>query len=208
MSNSDMLIQGSPEWFAFRLGKVSASRVSDLMAKTKSGYSASRKNYMSELICQRLTGSREEGFASAAMQRGTEMEPIARSRYENETDTRVFETGCIAHPNIEDFVASPDGLVGFDGSIEIKCPNTATHIEFIKSGKIPANYQKQMTAQMLCAERSWTDFVMFDDRLPHHLSYKCIRFDLDSKMADEMEGEIKNFLIELNETIETLENIK
>lgn len=202
-----MMEQGSEEWFKFRLGKVSASRVADLMAKTKSGYAASRKNYMSELLCQRLTGQREEGFTSAAMQRGIDVEPIARGRYEVEADVLVVETGCIAHPHIDDFVASPDGLVGDDGSLEIKCPNTATHIDFIKTGKIPMRYQHQMTAQMLCAERQWCDFVMFDDRLPPHLAYKCIRFNLDSDMAEEMESEVKNFLIELNETIETLEKV-
>ena len=107
-----MMIQGSPEWFEFRLGKVSASRMAGLMAKTKSGYSTSRKNYMSELICQRLTGTREEGFTSSAMQRGIDVEPIARSRYEIEHDVMVEETGCIAQPTIDGFVASPEGLVG------------------------------------------------------------------------------------------------
>ena len=202
-----MMIQGSPEWFAFRLGKVSASRMGDLMAKTKSGYSTSRKNYMSELICQRLTGTREEGFTSSAMQRGIDVEPIARSRYEIEHDVMVEEIGCIAHPTIEGFVASPDGLVGDKGSLEIKCCNTSTHIEFLKTAKIPAKYEKQMTAQMLCAERKWCDFVMFDDRLPEKLSFSCVRYHLDEKAAQEMEQEVIEFLAEMDSEIKILENL-
>ena len=195
------MIQGSEEWLNARIGKVTASKVADIMAKTRSGYSASRKNYMAELLCQRLTGKREEGFTNAAMQRGTEMEPIARSRYEVETGVMVDEVGLIEHPTISDFAASPDGLVGDDGLVEIKCPNTATHIEFLQSGKIPAKYQSQMLAQMICTGRKWCDFVSFDDRLPEHLAYKCIRFELDEDAAGVMVEEVEKFLEELENMV-------
>jgi len=205
---SHLIVQGSPEWFKFRLGKVSASRVADVMVKTKSGYGAGRANYMSELLCQRLTGNREEGFTSAAMQRGTDLEPIARGRYEIENDLLVMEVGCIEHPDIPNMIASPDGMVGEDGLLEIKAPNTATHIKFLQSGKIQSNYQKQMTVQMLCTERNWCDFVSFDDRLPEHLQYKCVRFEIDADRAKEITTEVEIFLKELDELIEKLGEAK
>tara|TARA_R110000803_G_scaffold51844_13_gene106916 strand:- start:603 stop:1220 length:618 start_codon:yes stop_codon:yes gene_type:complete len=199
--------QGSPEWFAARLGRVTASRVADVMVKTKSGYGAGRANYMMELLCQRLTGNREEGFTNAAMQRGTDLEPIARGRYEIENDILVDEIGIVNHPTIENFAASPDGLVGKDGLVEIKCPNTNTHIAFLQSGKIKSNYQTQMTVQMLCTERNWCDFVSFDDRLPEHLQYRCVRFELDADRAKEITTEVEIFLKELNELNELIEKL-
>jgi putative phage-type endonuclease len=192
-----MIEQGSAEWFASRLGKVTASKVYDVMAKTKSGYGAARKNYMMELLCQRLTGAREEGFTSAAMQRGIDLEPMARGRYEIENNLLVSETGLIDHRELKGFAASPDGLVGDDGLIEIKCPNTATHIDFMKTGKINPRYQSQMTAQMLCTGRDWCDFVSFDDRLPENLEYRVQRYELDNAFAAEMLAEVKKFLDEL-----------
>lgn len=193
-----MIEQGSPEWHQSRLGKVTASRMSDVMARTKSGYGAGRKNYMAELLCERLTGSREDCYINAAMQRGTDLEPMARGRYEIENDILVIETGLVDHPEIENFAASPDGLVGEDGLVEIKCPNTAQHIEFLRTGKIDDKYQKQMTAQMLCTGRKWVDFVSYDDRLPSPLDYKCKRFELDKKAASEMLSELADFLSELD----------
>jgi len=196
--------QGSEEWFAARLGRVTASRVADVMTRTKSGYGAGRSNYMMELLCQRLTGNREEGFTNSAMQRGTDLEPIARGRYEIENDIFVDEIGLVNHPDIENFAASPDGLVGEDGLIEIKCPNTATHIKFLQYGKIPPKYQTQMTVQMICTGRIWCDFVSFDDRLPDHLQYRCGRFGLDADRAKEITDEVVLFLKELDELIEKL----
>lgn len=189
--------QQSAEWFEARLGKVTASRVSDVMAKTKSGYAASRQNYMMELLCQRLTGNREDNFTSAAMQRGTELEPSARSVYEAEKGVFVVEVGLVDHPEIVGFAASPDGLVEEVGLLEIKCPNTATHIEFLRTGKPDNKYQWQMLAQMACTGRYWCDFVSFDDRLPAGLQYSCIRFERDESRIHEMEKEIMQFLAEL-----------
>lgn len=202
-----MMEQGSEEWFTARLGKVTASRVADVMAKTKTGYGAGRKNYMMELLCQRLTGAREEGYVNAAMQRGTDLEPIARGRYEIVNNVLVMETGLIDHPQISGFAASPDGLVNDDGLLEIKCPNTAQHVEFLQNGNIDSKYQTQMTAQMLCAGRKWCDFVSFDDRLPENLQYKCVRFNFDPQFAGAMATEVSTFLRELEALIKDLQEI-
>lgn len=192
------MIQGSEEWHAARLGRVTASRVADVMAKTKTGYSASRTNYMMELLCQRLTGKREEGFTSAAMQRGTELESSARSVYEAENGVIVIECGLVQHSTIAMFAASPDGIIGSDGLLEIKCPNTSTHIDFIRTGKPKSEYQWQMLAQMACTGRQWCDFVSFDDRLPEPLQFSCVRFYRDDCRIKEMIAEIQKFLEELD----------
>jgi putative phage-type endonuclease len=192
------LVQGSDEWLNFRLGKVSASRVSDVMAKNKSGPSATRKNYLMELLCQRLTGRREESFTSDAMKRGTAMEPIARSAYEVANGVMVMETGCFVHPDIASFIASPDGLVGTSGLLEIKNPNTAQHVDFIRTGKIDTGYELQMLAQMACTGRQWVDYVSFDDRLCEPLQYRCKRFHFDAARAAKMLTEITAFIAELD----------
>ena len=199
-----MMEQKSPEWYAAKLGKASASRVADIMAKTKSGYSASRKNYMAELACERLTGVNAEHFESAAMKWGTDTEPLARSAYEARTGELVEEVGFIEHPCIKDFGASPDGLVGIDGGLEIKCPNTATHIETLLGGSVESRYSYQMQVAMVCAGRGWWDFVSFDPRLPENLSYKCIRFYRDPEMVLAIEEEVKRFLMELDEMVARL----
>ncbi|MBN49951.1 MAG: exonuclease [Spongiibacteraceae bacterium] len=189
--------QRSEEWFADRLGTPSGSRTADIMAKTKSGYGAARKNYMMELLCQRLTGTREEGFTSAAMQRGTDLEPLARSAYEMATGLTVDEVGFVRLPDM-DFGASPDGLVGDDGLIEIKCPNTAQHVEFLQTSKPDGRYQWQMLAQMACTGRQWCDFVSFDDRMPEPLQIAYVRFERDEEKIAEMLAEVKEFLAELD----------
>jgi putative phage-type endonuclease len=203
-----MIEQRSDEWFASRLGKVTASRVADVMTKTKTGYGASRKNYMAELLCQRLTGKSEDHYTNSAMQRGTDLEPVARFAYEMQTDLLVEEVGLIDHPTIEMFAASPDGFVGDVGMIEIKCPNTATHIEFLQSETPDSRYQWQMLCQMACAGRQWCDFVSYDDRLPEYLQLKIVRFERNDTRILEMETEVKLFLKELNELQTKLEGMK
>ena len=192
--------QRSDEWFAARLGKVTASKVKDVMAKGRGGApSATRQNYMMQLLCERLTGKREEGFTSAAMQRGTELEPFARMAYEIDKGVMTKETGLVLHPQIDGFGASPDGLVGDVGLIEIKCPLTATHVATIQSGRHDSQYEWQMLAQMACTGRAWVDFVSFDDRLPEPLQYVCFRFERDDSRINDMEAEIRAFLEELAE---------
>ena len=197
--------QRTPEWFAERLGKITASRIADVVGKTKSGsYGAARKNYMAELLCQRLAGQQEEKFTSAAMQHGTDTEPAARAMYILETGTDVTETGFIPHPTIAMSGASPDGLAGEDGLIEIKCPNTATHLEFLQSRKPKHEYLLQMQWQMACTGRQWCDFISYDDRLPEKLAYRCIRIQRDDTLVAELEEEAIKFLTELDETVRQL----
>lgn len=192
--------QQSDEWFAARIGRVTASRVKDVMAKGKGKEpSAMRRNYMMELLCERLTGNRAESFTSAAMQRGTELEPFARMAYELDSGLMTVETGLVLHPNIDGFGASPDGLSGDHGLLEIKCPNTATHVATLQSGRHDSQYEWQMLAQMSCTGRAWCDFVSFDDRLPDPLQYACFRFERDASRINDMESEIRAFLEELAE---------
>lgn len=194
--------QRSSEWFAARLGCVTASRVKDVMASGRGGApSASRKNYMMELLCERLTGQQGgmDLSRNPAVQRGVELEPFACMAYEADKGLIVVETGLVMHPSINRFGASPDGLVGDDGVLEIKCPNTATHIATMQSERHDPAYEWQMLAQMACTNRDWADFVSYDDRLPESLQYVCHRFERDFKRCREMESEIKAFLEELDE---------
>lgn len=189
--------QRTDDWFSARLGKVTASRVADVMARTKTGYGASRANYMAELLCQRLTGRREEGYTNAAMQRGTELEPVARMAYTMITGNDVVECGFVENEFMQ-LGASPDGLVGDDGLIEIKCPNTATMIDFIRTSTIDNKYILQMQTQMLCTGRKWCDFVMYDDRLPEQIAFKMIRVDRDNELIGQITHEVGKFLSELD----------
>jgi len=192
----DCMEQRTEEWFSARLGKVTASRVADVLAKIKSGESASRKNYKMELVVQRLTGKAGESFTNAAMEWGTEQEPFARMAYEAHTGTFVKEEGFVDHPTIEGFGCSPDGIVG-DGLIEIKCPNTANHIETVLENKAPSKYIPQMQCQMACTGAKWCDFVSFDPRVPEDLQLFVVRVERDQEYIDSMEVEVKQFLSEV-----------
>jgi len=203
-----MIEQRTEEWFAARLGKVTASKVADVIAKTKTGYSASRENYMAQLVCERMTQTVAESYTNAAMQWGTETEPLARAAYEAHVDVLVDEVAMIQHPTIEASGASPDGLVGDDGQIEIKCPNTATHIDTLLSQQAPAKYVTQMQWQMACTGRKWCDFVSFDPRMPKELQLFIKRIDRDDAYIDMLEKEVVSFLKELDAKIEKLEKLK
>lgn len=203
-----MIEQGSPEWFAQRLGKVTASRVADVISKTKSGYSTSRANYMTELALERITGARQESFTNAAMQWGTATEPLARAAYEAETGEIVDEVPMIDHQTIAMTGASPDGLVGSAGLIEIKCPNSATHMETLLSGKPAGKYITQMMWQMACTKRQWCDFASFDPRFPQHLQLFVTRIARDDVTVKSLENEVSQFLKELDVMVSTLNNMK
>ena len=190
--------QRTDDWFEARMGKVTASKVADILAKTRSGPAASRKNYMMQLLCERLTGNREDSYQNAAMMRGTELEPFARIAYEAVQGETVEEVGFINHPEIVGFGASPDGLVGPNGLVEIKCPNTAQHVEFLRTGIIESRYDWQMRAQMACANRDWCDFASYDDRLPEHLQLKVVRVYREEEKELEMLEAINKFLFELS----------
>jgi len=191
--------QGTAEWLSERAGKVTASRIADLMAKTKSGPGAARKNYMADLLTERLTGLPKDSFTSTAMQWGTDQEPRARAMYTFLTDNSVLETGFVPHPTLGQTGASPDGLVSEDGLVEIKCPNTATHIETLRGAKIDSKYIKQMHWQMICCEREWCDFVSFDPRLPEPMQLHVQRVEKDAELAEEITAAVTQFLTELNQ---------
>jgi putative phage-type endonuclease len=198
------LEQGSQEWLLARCGKVTASRVADIIAKTKSGYSASRGNYLAELVCERLTGVPTDTYKSAAMEWGTAQEPHARAAYEAVGGVLVQEVGFVPHPSIPDAGASPDGLVGVDGLIEIKCPYTATHIETMLSGKIPDRYNTQMQWQMACTGSEWCDFVSYDPRMPQNMRLFLARTVRDDLAIRAMETEVITFLQELSDKVAAL----
>ena len=202
-----MTEQRTDEWFAQRLGKVTASRVADVMAKTKTGYSASRENYMAQLVVERLTQTKAESFTNAAMQWGTDQEPFARAAYEAAQGVMVEEVGFMSHPDIEMAGASPDGLVGDDGMVEIKCPNTAGMIEALLTQKVPAKYFAQMQMQMACAGRQWCDYVVFDPRMPAKAQLFVKRVPRDNDFIKEMETEIVKFLSEVNAQVQQLNRI-
>jgi len=200
--------QQTNEWFAARVAKVTASRVADVVAKTKSGPAASRANYMAELMIERLTGQRQETFTNAAMERGTELEPLARAAYEAQTGAIVEEVGFIQHPTIEMAGASPDGLVGSDGLLEIKVPNSSTHIENMLSGKPSQRYLMQMMFQMSCTGRKWCDFVSYDPRFPAHLQLFVVRVMRDDVLIQSLENEVRQFLSELDAMVNKLNQLK
>jgi len=199
--------QGTDAWLKLRVGKVTASRVADVIAKTKSGYSASREKYAGELIAEILTGQSAPSFSNAAMQWGTDTEPQARAAYEFLNDVTVEEVGLVDHPSIEMSAASPDGLVGKDGMLEIKCPNTNTHIDTLISQKVPKKYNTQMQWQMACAERDWCDFVSFDPRLPMEYQIFCVRVERDDEFIAELEKEITTFHDEIQTKIDKLKEV-
>ena len=193
--------QGSDAWKALRAGKVTASRVADVLSKVKSGESAGRKNYRMDLVAERLTGKPADSFTNSAMQWGTEQEPFARIAYETHKGLFVEQVPFVDHPTIEWFGCSPDGLVGEDGLLEIKCPNTTTHLEYLQEGKPPSKYIPQMMAQMACTGRKWCDFASFDPRLPEDLQLFVVRLNWDDAYIQEMESEIKQFLNEVEATL-------
>lgn len=199
-----MLEQRSPEWFAERAGKVTASRIADLMAKTKTGYSTSRANYRAQLVCERLTGAVEPSYCNAAMQWGIDTEAQARDAYQIHQLCTVEEMAFANHPTIGMAGASPDGLIGDDGLVEIKCPNSATHIETLLGGTVPDKYVKQMQFQMACTGRQWCDFASFDPRLPETMRLFIKRVERDAAAIEEIESEVRSFLSEVDQTVESL----
>lgn len=202
-----MIVQGSAEWFATRCGKVTASRVADIAAKTKSGWGAGRKNYMAQLIAERLTGTVADSFSSTAMQHGTDTEPKARIAYEFLTGNVVDQIGFVDHPEIEMTGASPDGLVLVKGLTEIKCPNTATHIDTLLNKSVPKKYITQIQWQLACTKREWCDFVSFDPRMPENLNIWIRRIERDKERIAELETLVIEFQNELAAKIADLELI-
>ena len=202
------IAQGSAEWLKSRMGKVTASRVADVIATTKSGYSTSRENYCVELALERLTSTRQESFTNAAMAWGTDNEPLARAAYEARTGAIVDEVGMVPHPSIAMTGASPDGLIDDDGLIEIKCPQSATHAKTLLSQKPDGKYITQMMWQMICTGRNYCDFVSFDPRFPEHLQLCVIRVERNDDAIKALESEVVVFLSEVDAMVNKLLNMK
>ena len=199
--------QGTPEWFKQRCGKATASRISDIVAKTKTGYSTSRANYMAQLVVERMTNQVAESYTNAAMEWGIEQEVYARAAYESKSGNMVDQVGAIDHPRITLSAASPDGLVGDDGLIEIKCPNTATMIDVLLTGTVASKYNTQMQFQMACTGRQWCDYVVFDPRMPAKAQMFIKRVARDEAFIAEMEAEVTKFLGEVAEKVAKIQSI-
>ena len=200
-----MIDQGTPEWHQERCGKATASRIADIIATTKSGPSTSRKNYLAQLVAERLTGTVAESYTNAAMDWGKEKEAEARAAYGFLKGVDVELAPFVNHPAIPDSGASPDGFVGSEGLIEIKCPNTATHIETLLAGKIDGKYITQMQWQLACTGRAWCDFVSYDPRMPEHLAIWVKRVPRDDETIAELERAVGAFLSEVSSTVKALE---
>lgn len=201
--------QRSDEWYQIKAGKASGSGVKNIRAKVKSGESATRRNYRMKLVMERLLGRPlEDGYSNAFMERGTEMEPIARAMYENYAEVLVDEIAWVQHPTIENFGVSPDGLVGTDGLVEIKVPSMPVHIGYwldAMDGKVPTDYTDQMLAQLACTGRQWCDFVSYDDRVVADMQLVVVRFQPDRKEIEELEKEVEKFLEEVNQEVEKIQ---
>lgn len=198
--------QGTPEWHAMRCGKVTASRIADVLREGRSGKpSASRARYMGEIVTERLTGVSTESFRSADMQWGTDTEEQARDAYAFAHGFTLQKIAFVDHPTIEMCGASPDGLINDDGLAEFKCPASHTHIETLLTDKVSGDYIKQMQWQMACTGRQWCDFVSFDPRMPVEMSLYRKRIDRDETQIAQMEEAVSNFLSEAAEMVRDLE---
>lgn len=203
-----MIEQGSDEWLAMRAGHVTASRVADVVAKTKSGPSASRAAYMGQLLAERMTGIPVETYTNADMQRGLALEADARAAYEARTGALVQEIDFARHPSIEWAGASPDGVIGESGLVEIKAPRLHTHIAYLLDGKPPSEYVPQMAWQCGCTGRRWVDFVSFDPRMPERLQLFIVRYEPSVAYIAELEAEVRKFLAELEAKLDALHDIE
>lgn len=194
----------NPEWKALRVGKPTASRMSDLMATIKTGEAASRRDYKFQILAELLTSEpQDSGFVNDEMRWGIAQEGPARDRYEVEKGVFVDQCAFATHPTIA-AGASPDGLIGDDGILEIKCPKTATHMSYLMDGAMPSKYRYQVQWQLACTERQWCDFVSFDPRLPEDLQFFCVRVKRDEELIRTMETEVEKFLAEVNTMIAQL----
>lgn len=202
-----MLAQGTEEWRLARVGSLGSSRMADAIARTRTGWGASRGNLMAELLIERLTGRPTETYQSPAMRWGTETEPEARAEYEFQRDVEIQQVGLVRHPTIRNAHASPDGLVGADGLVEIKCPLTATHLETLLSGDLPAKYWTQVWWQMACTGRQWCDYVSFDPRVPQRMRLYVKRIHRNNDTIAQLEVDARNFLRELDEKLADLERV-
>jgi putative phage-type endonuclease len=201
-----MCQQNTAEWLQWRCGRIGASRVADVIAKRKNGKEemACRRDYRMELLCERLTGRTADHYVSPDMDRGSQLEPYARAAYEVATGAMVDLAGFILHPTMDFSGASPDGLLDSDGGLELKAPRTSTHLEWMMAGVVPEEHQAQLLWNMACAERSYWDFLSFDDRLPEGLRIFVARMERDEKRIAEMEYSVMEFNAEIEQMCKSL----
>lgn len=199
------LPQGSEAWLAARAGKVTASRMDDVLAKIRTGEAASRRDYRAQIVAEILTGKpQDDGYMSPEMAWGVEQEPMAKSAFESATETLVDPVGFVLHPTIERSGATPDGLLGSDGVLEIKCPKTATHLQYLMDGSVPTKYLPQILWQLACTGRAYAEFVSYDPRLPAKLQLFRARLMRDDARIKEMEREVIGFLFDVDKMLETV----
>lgn len=197
--------QGSAEWAAARAGKVTASRMADVTAKIKQGEAAARRDYRAQLVAEILTGTpQDDGYVNAEMQWGIDNEPYAREAYGVASDNFIDQVGFVIHPEIERSGASPDGLVSADGLVEIKCPKTATHLQYLLDGTVPTKYLPQMNWQLACTGRAWADFVSYDPRLPAGMRLFRARLVRNEKAISDLEFEVLGFLADVDKMLATV----
>lgn len=199
-----MIEQNTPKWMQERLGKATASRIADVVARTKTGWGASRANYMAELVAERLTGIPQDTYINAAMQWGLDHETEAKEVYAARIFEPVTAIGFVPHPTIAMSGASPDALVGEHGLVEIKAPNTATHLATLLGEPIAGKYFLQMQWQMACTERKWCDFVSYDPRLPDEMRLHPERVDRNDEVIADLEDKVRAFLAEVDAKVAAL----
>lgn len=206
MTRADSLAsieQGSPEWKALRCGRVTASKVADVIAKNRDGKTpaASRANYKAALVLERMTGDVQDIFQTPAMLWGIENEAAACDAYAEQNLVGLTQIGFVEHPTIAMAGASPDRLVGPDGLVEAKCPQPAAHLETLLSKTVPAKYRTQILWQLACMpERKWCDFISYHPSFPEPMRLFTQRIERDDAAIAELEEEVRKFIAEVDET--------
>lgn len=205
----DQIVQGTQEWMDIRRGKVTASRICDVMASLKSGEAKTRFQYRAQLACEIITGETAPSYQNEAMKYGIMNEPYARAAYEAQTGNITEQVGFIPHPKIEDAGASPDGInIGNPISlVEIKCPNMLTAVIFWLDGAIPRDYMLQMQWQMACCQAEYCDYVVFRPDLPENLRLHIVRVERDDKLIEEIEKAVVEFNADVKSTVAQLRSI-
>jgi predicted phage-related endonuclease len=193
--------QRTEEWHQARLGKVTASRITDVMAKPET---AAHKNYLAELVCERLTGIPTESFCSADMQRGIDLEPAAKQVYSFLTGHECQDVGFVDHPGIGGAGCSPDIVIVGGGLAEIKCPKPAKHIAFKTGATIDSKWLMQIQFQMACTGEKFCDFVSYCPELPGEMQLFIKTIKRDKKRIEEIESAVVAFLGKVDDTIERL----
>jgi putative phage-type endonuclease len=196
--------QGTAEWLAERAGHCTASRASDVLAKIKVGEAATRRAYRIQLCTERLTGIPVQGYQNAAMLWGTATEPEARDAYEAMTGALVEQVGFIRHPELAWVGASPDGCLDDDGLLEIKCPESTTHLEWMLEERLPPKHMPQVQFQLWVTGRQWVDFVSYDPRFPEHLRLFTVRQERDERYIENLAAEVRGFQADVESMYERL----